>query len=389
MAPFYGSGTPTYGETYVFAGRVLNRIKPAQQFLRQLFFPQSRERLLFTEEVEFASVRSGRVMAPMSRPGTPARPVKGVKYVWERQSAPHIGISRKIEARDALFTRRPGAGIHHTGTSEMNAARREYLGHEYEKLSRMIENREEWMTAAMMKKQLEYTDEAGDAFEVNYPVDPELAAYTLAVGGRWDNYSLNGATGLWNQQELQNTDPRLVARDLDRIMSSVDGFTSDVVVCGQEAAEAFETHPLVHKQLDTNNVQIGRINLENTFNQEGARYIGRYAGKDWWEYSRKIQDGDGGAEVDLIEPKFAYFASTSASAEREFLYGAITNLHLLLGKKADYSLNDLMSMAPRPIRRFGDIQVSQDGSNISAASYTRPVPSHRMPDTIHGLQVVS
>lgn len=387
----YGAANPTTGQDYIFLSTLVNLIRPSQSYLRESLFPSSSEQLLPTEQAEMTEVRAARSMAPFTRPGTPPRPVQGLEYTYDRIATPYISIEREIEMRDAIFTRRPTAGIFHTGTDQMTAATREHLAREFTKLTWMIENREEWQVASMLTtKSMSYTDEAGDAWSAQWRTSASLSGINLAANTYWDSYTLNGTTGVFNEAEVQSTDPSNIAKEIGREMVNLIGVFPDTCIMGADAADAFEKHPHVLKKLDTQNLQVGALNLNNQFSQQGVRLIGIYRGITYWEYSRALTDNEGPNQTDteLIPADTAVFISKSDIAQREMYYGALANIHAISGRQAVYTLSDIQNMRPVQIRRFGDVYVSHDGNTASGIVTTRPMPNVRVADTFHALKVV-
>lgn len=377
-APSANTGPELVGDlNYVSASGIVNEIDPAASWLRNMLVPQSRDRLRSTESVELSIVVDDREMAPFVNVGGEPVSVEGVDYVYRTVTTPNIDIVRPMTASELMFVRRPGAGVY-PSRGEQNSAMRSHVARELEKLLRLVENREEWMVAQMLKWTIEYEVQDQAAFTITFPHSAALDVTPSQAADFWDNKDGNGAN---------TANPTALHRQLGREMHREVQMNPSLLILGSEAAEAFEDNTLIKSELDTLNYSVGALNLQNQYSESEARFIGNWKGVQVWEYSRQMVD-EAGNPVDLIDPKYAHWVATGPRAEYEMNFGAIPNLKLMLGT-ASPSLANLGRMGVVPIRRFSDVMLANRGQAVEGRIQTRPLPQLRRPNVIARAKVVS
>lgn len=355
---------------YVSASGIVNEIDPSSSFLRNLIVPQSRDNLLATESVELAIVTDDKEMAPFVKVGSEPTKVEGIDYTYRTVTAPNIDIERPVTASELMFVRRPGAGVY-PSRGEQNSAIRAHIARELERLVRLIENREEWMVAQMLRWTIEYEVQDQASWTISFPHASTLDV-TPSSGNFWDE------SGVF---------PGVLHRQLSRAIHRETQMNPSLLILGQEAADAFEDNPQIKSELDTLNYSVGALQLQNQYSESEARFIGNWRGVQVWEYSRQMVDETGTA-VDLIDPKYAHWISTGPRAEYEMNFAAIPNLKLALGT-ASPNLGSLGGMQVVPIRRFSDVMLGDRGNSVMGRIQTRPLPQPRRPNVFARAKVVS
>lgn len=355
---------------YVTMTGLVNEIDPSASWLRNMLMPVSRDQPRATEAVELSIVTDDREMAPFVSVDSEPTQVSGLGYTYRTVMTPNIDIERPITASDLMFKRRPGAGVYPTRGTQ-NQAMRAHVAREMARLSRLIENREEWMVAQMLTWTIEYEVQDAAAFTITFPHASTLDI-TISGSNFWDDTDIN---------------PSVVHRQVSRAIHREALMNPSLLILGSEAAAAFEDNAAVKSELDNLNYNVGALELQNQFTEAEARFIGRYRGVSVWEYSRQVKN-EAGNLVDLIPAKYAYWISTGPRAEYEMNFGAIPNFKLMLGT-SNPTVSGMGGMRVVPARRFADVEMANKGQAVNARIQTRPLPQPRRPNVFARVKVVS
>lgn len=292
--------------------RALQEIRTANDFVRNLMFPDFPPSN--TSKINIDTWSGARRMAGFVVPGAGARAVPGRTKGFNAIEAPNIRIKREFEAQSIVNARNPGTGVM-IGQAEQSASILDAMQGDILYAKQQIMNTLEWMcckclTGVVTAFFSDTNGEAGDAFTIDYG---RPAANTIVL------------TGLdkWDAPLATSTKPiKILITQVSRIINTTGLGTANICVMGSTAAEAFINNAGIAADMNNFKLESGIVDISKGFNQTGARFLGRYSGVEFWEYSRKVLD-PWGASIDLINPVQAHFISMGPAMEAGIEYGAM------------------------------------------------------------------
>jgi hypothetical protein len=332
---------------------MVNEFKSPNSFLVNAVFGNTR--VLPTENIVYRIQRKGRVVAPFVEKGHESLLSGGYTEEEVNFTAPNIRIRRPLEACDLLFRRHAGDVIYAEGGTQSEAAARE-VALQIQALNDEVANAEEYLAAQAIQGAITYStpDEASYTINMNKP-----AGNTIILGTFWD---AGGATPLTNIQLARRT------------MHDEVNLNPMIAVLGSEAADVFLESTEIRDLLDPRRLDSGPVTITQDIQDNGAMFMGRFMGIEWWAYTREVEVG--GASVPLIRPKYAEFLNTSAAAQHTMFYGGI----------ADLDANEGGTIATR---RFSKSWRTPDPSAQQVLVSSRPLPIMKRPGSSVSMKVVS
>jgi len=338
----------------------INDIKSPQAFLQQLLFGRSNTHP--TEVLEIGKWFAGRIMVPFVRKNSQAYPVQGVSKAFRSIEAPNIRVKMSFKPSPLLFGRTPGTKVFLADGENQISAVQAHIAMDMQHMADQITNRIEWLCAEALTGVITYsqddTDEA-DSFEFDYARD---AGHTivLAGGNLWDSGTENIAADVRNAKRLVND--AVGVRVTDAIM-------------GKDAANAFLDSATTRAVLDRRNPEDDTPQiLGGDFRPDGAYFLGRIHGINWWEYARSLTDSAGTSAV-LVPDDTCFFVSQEAAAGNSLEYAAIPDM-------------DAFADGLLQTKRFAKSWVEKDPSATVALAHSRPFPLMRRPESMVQLTVV-
>jgi hypothetical protein len=331
----------------------INKIKTPQNFLKRLLFGSTEE--LTTEDIELSYLTGGRDMAPLVKKNGEALMVEGLGETFATVQTPNIRIKRPMTPSDILFTRRAGTVVFPTSGGQRSAINA-YIARELKRLRDLVAYAEEWMVSQAIRGSIEYQVSPEENFQITYP---RSSSHSFSVDTDWDDSSSNPEEDILKAK-------RLIADDV--------GLSPTHMILGETAAKVFMSNTRVTNLLDTRNYEAGGLTINNQFNEQGAIYLGRFAGLQVWEYSRSINKG--GTSTDLVRDKYAEIVCASPAAENVLYYGAIPDVRVLKGGLLKAKL-------------FAKSWDQEDPPVRMALVHSRPLPVPRLPDSTVSMQVDS
>lgn len=310
--------TQTY-TTWAYLTGVINEVKPAASFLKDLLFPN--ERTLPTEVIELSYLNGNRLLAPFVKVNGEAKTITRRTYDVANVMAPNIDIMLPMDAFNVLIKRYPNTNVF-VDSPQILEAYRQAIADDAQVLGDAISNRVEWMAAQMATYlKIDYTaaspDQEGDKFDITLPRRAGLGGNTgVALSGnfRWRDVATD--------VEGSTSDP-LVDFDAVKFEMSKDGNMPTMAICGRNAARAFLFHSKVIAWMARHQNTAGMVNMKAQFEAQGARLLcGDFGGISVWEYSQMYTD-DTGTDQFFLPPNAVLFISPRGLAENITYYGAI------------------------------------------------------------------
>jgi hypothetical protein len=330
---------------------LVNEIKTPLSFLKNKLF--KREEMLSTETAEIDYLTGGVEAAPMVRVNGEARMVEGLGQKFATVTMPNIRIKRPLTPSDLLFGRTAGSVIFPTRQAQLSAIQA-HIARDAKRLVDLVANREEWFAAMALRGEVTYSVEDEEVFTITFP---RSASHAVTASPLWSNANSKPATDCLTAKRLINADTGLNPTD---------------VILGKNAAVAFLDNSQVQSQLDARNYEVGAVDRTREFGQDGALYLGRFAGLRFWEYSRTMTVD--GSTVSLIRDDYAEFVCATPSNEFITYYGAIPDWDALEGKKFIG-------------KRFSKSWMEKDPSVRQLLLHSRPLCVPRIPDSTVSMKV--
>lgn len=346
---------PSPALTWTSLTEVVNLAKTPGNFLGKLISIDAQT--IPTETVEIGTLRGERTMAPFVRRGSEALMVGGLGEEMYVVQAPNIRIKRPFNAAEMFDNqRRVGTPVFPTGGEVVSATDR-VIARDLTNMIYMVENAEEWMLAQALRGSISYSQ-----------LDEEVFTITFARSGS----NVVTPSIFWDQA---NNTPIQDVRAILRIVSEVNGGGITDVVLGSEASATFLSNATVLATIKTDtNLNAGSLDLSQQFRQDGAIFLGRWMGLNWWEYARTVTIN--GAATALIRAKYAEFISTSRNAGWKKKFASIPDFDAFLGGSME-------------LQRFSKSWVEKDPSALMALLHTRPLVIPTNPDTTVSFKMVS
>ncbi len=336
---------------------VVNEIKSPNQFLLKLLY---RNRIaLTTETIAIDVLTRAREVAPFVRKNGEALLVEGHGSTRQLVDAPNIRIKRPMEASDLLFGRKPGSVIFPPQTEQVSAIGA-HIARELQVLADLVTNAEEYLAALSLQGTISYSVTPEENFTITYP---KPAGHNITLVTFWDD------------ADPSLPEPEINVHAVKRLLSAEVGLGVTDAICGSEAADAFMRLAKNQKFLfDKRDVNMGGADFTTMFNEDGAIFLGRAFGVNFWEYSRTATVD--GSSTNMLRAKYIEFVSATPSAEFTMYYGAIADMHAFEGN---------LWIA----QRFSKSWLTQDPSQRLALLHSRPLPVPRRPGAMVSMKVVS
>ena len=344
---------------------VVNERKDPQNFVKNAFF--AAEQAVPTRHIEVSVQRRGRIIAPLVKRDGAAIMTPGSTHERYNLMPAHSRTKRAMAWTDLFEKRQAGAPIFMDAGGQ-NAARAQYVNEQLDEQMDDLMNLEEYLACLALRGSFTYTGGDDVAIEVDYRRD---AAHdiVLAGGDLWTAASSSKIGDFQTASELVNDAVSMTVSDVILGTEAADAFIAD-------ASDEFKGGFL----LDHRRVQSGTLDFTQTFNDQGALFLGQTSmGIRVWRYGRQLQlpEQAGGGSVDLIRPKYAEFIAGGPAAQRLFYYGAIEDLG------PDGQANLIVS------KRYSKSWAVQDPSANMLLVESNPLPHLRRPDASVSMQVVA
>jgi len=177
-----------------------------------------------------------------------------------------------------------------------------------------------------------------DAFTIDFS-SLGYSERTLTTGMEWDTTVTAGYQG----------DPFEDFLNCKRDISDASGLAPTHAIFGRAASTAFVKLQQVRDLLDNRRLLAGNIDLTNAFTDQGALFLGSFAGVQCWEYQRQMElfpkggflgtdeSNAGSAAANLPFPNLipddaVIFLALTPMAEFTMYYGGIEDLPQLEGR---------------------------------------------------------
>ena len=270
------------------------QIPTAPQFLKDNLFPRVATSSTDLVSVEF--YQGNQKLAPYC-----SRFSKGTAVPREREqlqffSPPFCKPVRNLTADDLFYRSAPAPAA---GGPENREA--ELLARDFTELNTLISRREEWMASeCLFTGKVRCLD--GDTSEI-------VAELTYGT------VSKTTPTKPWTDT---TSDPLSDLRTALRLVANQCGSSADLIVMGQDAADAFESNPQVLTAYDKQRINAGLLSATNL--SWGVQSLGTYRGVTLHCYEAEYQDTDG--TLKPFVPTDCVLIGSSASAGA-FAYAGI------------------------------------------------------------------
>ena len=316
--------------------RIMNRIVNTEvkryTALFSLLFPQSTHDNL-DEEFAQIDVQKGKIgMAPFVVVGGEPRYVdvlNGTSYVVE---TPYVSMKRPLTYSTRLAARQAGGNVLvGRGAGEIAGAIQKAITKDAATMNTLLDNREEWMAAQIIRGQVAYSEDGLASFTIN---TGKPAVNTYTVTNLWDGGSATPFADIG------------VAK---RKIANVRGPQPDIAICGATAAAAIRALAeagTITAIKTTSGVDSGRADIRQQIQDSGMIFLGRFSEIDFFEYLGKYLPDvgaedyvDASTEVGYIRDDYIEYMSTSqlSLSMRAMFYGLIPSLKAIMDGNANVS----------------------------------------------------
>jgi len=287
--------------------RQIEQMKPAQSFLRDLFFSNDTVNH-DTDTVDIDVIKGKRRIAPYVSPLLPGTKVERVGYTTNTIKLPYVKPKMELNAKH-LLKREPGTTVYSDNMTPAGRAAYQ-LGKDLRELNDLIDRREEYQAAEALNAGTVTVSGEGQGFVVDF----------LMANGH--KITLTGAN-LWNDSD---SDPLKNLRTWRRLIIQDSGINPDVVVMAANVVDVFLEHSKIQATLDNRRIDRGFINPQALPN--GVTYLGYVPeiGCDFYAYDEWYIDPADDTEKAMVPDNKVWMGSTRAQNTRH--YGLIQDLEL-------------------------------------------------------------
>jgi len=277
-------------------------------FLRDTFFPRTKDRTFVTDKVELDYKKGKRKMAPFVAPRVGGVTIGREGFVTKQVDTPRIAPQRAMTIDD-ISQRGMGENIYSTKTPEQRQV--EMTAKDLEELGQYIDRREEWMTSELLfngkvivKGYADNTHEKVIEMEIDYGFDQfevlsDKDLWTAAESMPYENFKE------WRLKILQNS-----------------GIAPNIAILGRDALKEFLKNKEIKEIFDKLNMSFGVI--QPTLKNDSITFIGRLPeiGVELYTYDDWYLDDDGEERAFVPADKVLM----GHSGQGGFLYGAVTQM---------------------------------------------------------------
>lgn len=343
--------------TWTSLTKNVNLIKKPGGFLGQIM--RVTEETLPTETIEIGTLRGERDVAPFVRVGAEAEMVGGLGEEMFTVQAPNIRIKRPFRPSELLFGRRAGTTVFPT-EGEVISAVEQHVARDMNYMNDMILNAEEWLAAMALRAAVSYS-----------VADREVYTATFARAGA---HSITPSV-FWNDATPANITAVASIRAITSLVAEAVGMGVTDAIMGSEVTPYFLKLPELVASINTQSgFNSGSVDLTQKWREDGAIFIGRWLGINWWEYPRTLRID--GVATALIRAKYVEFICSTPAAEMTRYYGAIPDMDALEGRTMQ-------------AKRFAKSWKQPDPSAMIALLHSRPLVVPRIPDSTVSFKAIS
>jgi len=284
--------------------RQLEQMKPAQSFLRDLFFQDTD--IHDTDTLDIDVIKGKRRLAPYVSPKMEGKRVERIGWTTNTVKPPYVKMKMETNS-EHLLNRTPGNTVYSDNMTPLARAAFQ-LGQDLRELSDLLDRREEYQCAEALNAGT--VTISGDG--LSYTVD-----FLMAAGHK---ITLTG-TNLWSDSD---SDPLKNLRTWRRLIIQDSGISPDVVILASDVVDVFLEHSRVAATLDNKRVDRGLIRPETLPN--AATYLGYIfeIGCDLYAYDEWYIDPADDTEKALVPAGKVWMGSTRARTTKH--YGLIQDI---------------------------------------------------------------
>lgn len=343
--------------TWAYQTGVLNNVLTPNNLVHTKLY--TNHQTVPTEDIEIGIVEKGREAAPFVRVNGEAILVTGATERFQTVKPPNIRIKRAFTPSELLFGRRPGSNIFLTGANDLKSEIDTYIARETGIMGDLIANTQELLACQSLTGAISYSNEFGDVFTITAPRD---AGQNIDLGA--GNY--------WSSA----VDPYVTVHLIKRLMSAqAGGLQPTDALLGQLASDALRGNAAAKAAFSQQNQTMGLLDQSAFFLANGAIFLGRLYGINFWEYPRTVAVN--GVATDLIRSKYAEFVSFGAAIEAVEYFAPISDMEAL------QSANGLVA------ERFAKSWMIPDPSSMIQLATSRPLPWLRRPNGTASVRIAA
>lgn len=284
----------------------IEQIKPANKFLRMMFFPEASDQTLLSEDVLIDSKKGKRKVAPFVAPKVGGVVVDREGFITNKITAPRIAPERALTIDD-LNRRSLGENIVSTKTPAQREA--SLLGKDIAELKAMTDRRME-----LMIRDLLFTG----VINVKGYVD---AGSTKTVDQVID-YGINNKFPIKTLWNLKEANIFADLKDMRKEIVKNSGINPNILVVSSDVIDVLLDNEKFMKLMDTKNVNVGAIDPKIL--EGGANYWGRLTalGLDIFSYDEWYLDEN--EEEQSMVPEGTILMGSKAAGNMRF--GLVTQI---------------------------------------------------------------
>lgn len=270
----------------------INKVKYVNPFVLDKVF--SYKRTWATDKIDVEIVTGSSKMAQFVGANEP-KPKNIAKLTRETKT---VTLPRTFESK--LFTANELMAFNAVGAlydqSQKLAFQKEMIALNLQELKeRVLRRREQMAVEALCTGKISVT-QSNTAWEIDYGYVDTEQLVTLSGTDLFTNSASKPVTKL---------------RQYQKLIQRRSGVAPSIALLGSSAAEAFTGNAEVQKALNTLNYKVGQMDL-TVPPVDGAFYIGRIGGVEFWEYTQQYVDDSGNA-VDMLTADRMVLVAPSSS----------------------------------------------------------------------------
>ncbi|WP_080717139.1 major capsid protein [Lysinibacillus sphaericus] len=278
------------------------------QFLRDTFFPRSKDITVLTNKVELDYRKGKRKMAPFVAPRVGGITNTREGFTTQEINAPRIAPQRPMTIDD--ITQR---GLGEDVYSKKSPAQRqlELTAKDLEDLGSQIDRREEWMVAQLLFE--------GKVILKGYSDNNLKNFVEQEIDYGFDMYEDLSGADLWSEP---TADPYSDLENMRIEILQKGGIAPNIVILGKDAYAALRNNDIIQKLFDKMNMSFGVI--QPSLQSDAITFVGKLPGLglELYTYDDWYLDEDGKEHPFVPTNKILVGHTNSGN----FIYGAVTQM---------------------------------------------------------------
>jgi len=273
----------------------VNKIKPAKSFILDTIFKTPVSHVADVVDIELITGRT-KLSRFVNKNEGPQLVGKDTSAQVVTFRLPRI-FEKKVFTANELAAFKTDSSVYAGSAADITRQAELYKARELQALQDRLARRKEQMACQILTTGALTVTQSNIEFTYNFKYGQGQSLVTLTGSDKWDQATPKIATQIRKQKKSM----------IDR-----SGAVPTIGILGTDAAEKFVQDTAVMKDLNNLNYKVGSLDLNGNIGDNGADYIGRAYGIDWYVYGGTYTD-DSDASQELFGTKLCVLVAPDNS----------------------------------------------------------------------------